>query len=42
MSKALPHISRRRALEGSAATLVVLGLLLWWLLPLDDGRPGAA
>ncbi|MFH8732970.1 TAXI family TRAP transporter solute-binding subunit [Streptomyces sp. NPDC017964] len=42
MHKALPRVSRRRALEGSAAALVVLGLLLWWLLPLDDGAPGGS
>ncbi|MGX1674350.1 TAXI family TRAP transporter solute-binding subunit [Streptomyces sp. NPDC055400] len=42
MLKALPRVSRRRALEGSAAALVVLGLLLWWLLPLDDGTPGGS
>lgn len=39
MSKALTRISRRRALQGSAAGLVTLGLLLWWLLPLGDEPP---
>ncbi|RVU16075.1 TAXI family TRAP transporter solute-binding subunit [Streptomyces antnestii] len=42
MSQALPRVSRRRALEGSAAALVVLGLLAWWLLPLDDPAPGGS
>ncbi|MDO0911229.1 TAXI family TRAP transporter solute-binding subunit [Streptomyces sp. DT2A-34] len=39
MSKALSRISRRRALEGSAAGFVALGLLLWWLLPLGEEPP---
>lgn len=39
MSKAFTRISRRRALQGSAAGLVTLGLLLWWLLPLGDEPP---
>ncbi|MEU1147672.1 TAXI family TRAP transporter solute-binding subunit [Streptomyces sp. NPDC005863] len=39
MLKALPHIGRRRALQGSVAALVVLGLLLWWLLPVDEDAP---
>ena len=34
MSTALSRISRRRALQGGAAGLVTLGLLLWWVLPL--------
>ncbi|KAA0922228.1 TAXI family TRAP transporter solute-binding subunit [Streptomyces apricus] len=38
--EALPRIGRRRALQGSAAVLVVLGLLLWWLLPLGESSPG--
>ncbi|OAH14701.1 TAXI family TRAP transporter solute-binding subunit [Streptomyces jeddahensis] len=36
----LPHIGRRRALSGAAAAFVSLGLLLWWLLPLDEDAPG--
>lgn len=40
MSQALPRISRRRALQGSAAALVVFGLLVWWLLPLEESAPG--
>ncbi|SFF92035.1 TAXI family TRAP transporter solute-binding subunit [Streptomyces mirabilis] len=36
----LPRIDRRRALFGSAAALVVFGLLLWWLLPLGEESPG--
>ncbi|QDQ14070.1 TAXI family TRAP transporter solute-binding subunit [Streptomyces spectabilis] len=39
MFAALPHLTRRRALQGSAAGLVVFGLLLWWLLPVRDGSP---
>ncbi|MEV0255547.1 TAXI family TRAP transporter solute-binding subunit [Streptomyces sp. NPDC050732] len=39
MLKALPHISRRRALQGSAAALVVFGLLLWWLVPMGEDSP---
>lgn len=39
MSKALTRISRRRALQGAAAGLVTLGLLLWWLLPLGEESP---
>ncbi len=40
MPLTLPRISRRRALEGAAAGLVVFGLLLWWLLPFGDDAPG--
>ncbi|MER7937492.1 TAXI family TRAP transporter solute-binding subunit [Streptomyces sp. NPDC093272] len=39
MSKVLPRIGRRRALQGSAAAVVAFGLLLWWLLPLGDAPP---
>lgn len=39
MLQALPHISRRRALQGAAAALVVFGLLMWWLVPVDDDSP---
>ncbi|MER6689854.1 TAXI family TRAP transporter solute-binding subunit [Streptomyces minutiscleroticus] len=39
MSKALLPVGRRRALWGSAAGLVVLGLLAWWLLPLGESSP---
>ncbi|MEU9978223.1 TAXI family TRAP transporter solute-binding subunit [Streptomyces sp. NPDC051014] len=39
MSKVLPRIGRRRALQGSAAAVVAFGLLLWWLLPLGDTPP---
>ena len=40
MFQALPHIGRRRALFGSTAAFAVLGLLLWWLLPLGEESPG--
>lgn len=33
MVQVLPRVRGRRALFGSAATLVVLGLLAWWLWP---------
>jgi uncharacterized protein len=39
MSKVFPRIGRRRALQGAAAGVVVLGLLLWWLLPLGEKPP---
>ncbi|MGW9032324.1 TAXI family TRAP transporter solute-binding subunit [Streptomyces sp. NPDC055722] len=35
----LPRIGRRRALLGSAASLAVVGLLLWWLLPIGEESP---
>ncbi|WP_405822862.1 TAXI family TRAP transporter solute-binding subunit [Streptomyces sp. NBC_01390] len=34
------RIRRRHALMGSAAGFVAFGLLLWWLLPLDEAPPG--
>ncbi|MFE9098196.1 TAXI family TRAP transporter solute-binding subunit [Streptomyces sp. NPDC007264] len=39
MVQALLRTGRRRALLGSAAACAVVGLLLWWLLPLDEGSP---
>ncbi|MGW0814655.1 TAXI family TRAP transporter solute-binding subunit [Streptomyces viridiviolaceus] len=39
MSKLFSRIGRRRALEGTGAGVVVLGLLLWWLLPLGEEPP---
>ncbi|POX46736.1 TAXI family TRAP transporter solute-binding subunit [Streptomyces sp. Ru72] len=39
MLQALPRIGRRRALLGSAAVCAVLGLLLWWLLPIGEESP---
>jgi TRAP transporter TAXI family solute receptor len=39
MLSAPSRISRGRALQGSAAVLVVLGLLLWWLLPIGAPSP---
>ncbi|MEU0088745.1 TAXI family TRAP transporter solute-binding subunit [Streptomyces sp. NPDC006274] len=35
----LSRLGRRRALRGAAAALVILGLLLWWLLPLGQTSP---
>ncbi|MBV1942267.1 TAXI family TRAP transporter solute-binding subunit [Streptomyces sp. BV286] len=40
MFQAIPSIGRRRALQGSAAAFVAFGLLLWWLLPLEESSPG--
>ncbi|TQJ90461.1 TAXI family TRAP transporter solute-binding subunit [Streptomyces sp. SLBN-31] len=39
MSNVFHRIGRRRAVQGAAAGLVVLGLLLWWLLPLGEDPP---
>lgn len=39
MLPALSRIGRRRSLRAGAALAVVLGLLLWWLLPLGDPAP---
>ncbi|GGJ05669.1 TAXI family TRAP transporter solute-binding subunit [Streptomyces brasiliensis] len=39
MSKVISRISSRRALQGTAAGVVALGLLLWWLLPLGEEPP---
>ncbi|MFE7570378.1 TAXI family TRAP transporter solute-binding subunit [Streptomyces sp. NPDC057539] len=33
------RIGRGRALQGAAAVLVLLGLLLWWLLPIGTSAP---
>ncbi|MEV8552953.1 TAXI family TRAP transporter solute-binding subunit [Streptomyces glaucescens] len=40
MSKLLPRIGRRRALQSATVGVVALGLLLWWLLPLEEEPPG--
>lgn len=42
MFQASPRLSRSRALQGSAAAFVVLGLLLWWLLPVGEDAPSGA
>ncbi|CAL9549183.1 hypothetical protein SUDANB58_04410 [Streptomyces sp. enrichment culture] len=39
MSTLLRRIGGRRALRGAVAGAVVLGLLLWWLLPLGEEPP---
>ncbi|MFH8792097.1 TAXI family TRAP transporter solute-binding subunit [Streptomyces sp. NPDC017941] len=39
MLAAMPPLSRRRALQVSAAAFVVCGLLLWWLLPVGGSSP---
>ncbi|MFF9127626.1 TAXI family TRAP transporter solute-binding subunit [Streptomyces sp. NPDC014889] len=39
MSTLFRRIGRRRGLQGTAAGVVVLGLLLWWLLPLGEAPP---
>ena len=39
MLPALSRIGRRHALRAGAALAVLLGMLLWWLLPLGDPAP---
>ncbi|GLX54070.1 hypothetical protein Shyhy01_70190 [Streptomyces hygroscopicus subsp. hygroscopicus] len=39
MSKLFPRVAGRRALPAAAAGVLVLGLLLWWLLPLGEKPP---
>ncbi|MFE5094927.1 TAXI family TRAP transporter solute-binding subunit [Streptomyces sp. NPDC056638] len=39
MLQALSRIGRRRTLQACAALAAVLGLLLWWLLPLGEPAP---
>ncbi|OIJ96934.1 hypothetical protein BIV25_16515 [Streptomyces sp. MUSC 14] len=39
MPKLFPRLGRRRALPVAAAGAVLLGLLLWWLLPLGEKPP---
>ncbi|MFI5770819.1 TAXI family TRAP transporter solute-binding subunit [Streptomyces sp. NPDC051658] len=39
MLQALSRIGRRRVLQACVAVAVVLGLLLWWLLPLGQPAP---
>nr|WSZ98857.1 TAXI family TRAP transporter solute-binding subunit [Streptomyces sp. NBC_00857] len=36
------RIGRRRALQGAAALLVVLGLLVWWLAPFGETSPSGS
>ncbi|MCL7381166.1 TAXI family TRAP transporter solute-binding subunit [Streptomyces sp. 35G-GA-8] len=36
------RIGRGRALQGAAAVLVLLGLLLWWLLPIGTSAPAGS
>ncbi|MEU0988311.1 TAXI family TRAP transporter solute-binding subunit [Streptomyces sp. NPDC005953] len=38
MFQAMSHISRR-AFQATTAVLVLLGLLLWWLLPIGEASP---
>lgn len=42
MFHALTRTGRRRALQGGAAGAVVLGLLLWWVLPLGEPSPSGS
>ncbi|MGW1979069.1 TAXI family TRAP transporter solute-binding subunit [Streptomyces sp. NPDC001889] len=42
MFQAMSRSSRRRALQVSAAGLTLLGLLLWWLLPMGDPGPSGS
>ncbi|MCW8218281.1 TAXI family TRAP transporter solute-binding subunit [Streptomyces halstedii] len=39
MPHALSRFARRRAFQGGAAAVVVLGLLVWWVLPLGKPEP---
>jgi TRAP transporter TAXI family solute receptor len=39
MSKLFPRTGRRRLLQSAAVGVVALGLLLWWLLPLEEEPP---
>ncbi|GGV78502.1 MULTISPECIES: TAXI family TRAP transporter solute-binding subunit [Streptomyces] len=40
MSTVFRSIGRRRGMQAAAVGAVVLGLLLWWLLPLGEDPPG--
>lgn len=42
MLHALSRFGRRRALRGGAAAAVVLGLLLWWVLPIGEDEPSGS
>ncbi|MFB9462501.1 TAXI family TRAP transporter solute-binding subunit [Streptomyces cinereospinus] len=42
MSRTFPRGGARRALQGAAAGVVALGLLLWWLLPLGEEPPSGS
>ncbi|GGT09452.1 TAXI family TRAP transporter solute-binding subunit [Streptomyces chromofuscus] len=42
MPRTFPRIGTRRALQGTAAGVVALGLLLWWLLPLGEEPPSGS
>ncbi|MFF5900085.1 TAXI family TRAP transporter solute-binding subunit [Streptomyces argenteolus] len=42
MLHALSRFGRRRTLRGGAAFAVVLGLLLWWVLPIGDAEPSGS
>lgn len=42
MLHALSRSGRRRTLQGGVATVVVLGLLLWWMLPAGEEEPSGS
>lgn len=42
MPHALSRFGRRRTLQGGAAVAVVLGLLLWWVLPIGEEEPSGS
>ncbi|MFC8229320.1 TAXI family TRAP transporter solute-binding subunit [Streptomyces sp. NPDC057287] len=42
MLHALSRFGRRRTLQGGVAATVVLGLLLWWVLPIGDEEPSGS
>ncbi|MFC9944808.1 TAXI family TRAP transporter solute-binding subunit [Streptomyces pratensis] len=42
MQHALSRFGRRRTLQGGVAAVVVLGLLLWWVLPIGEEEPSGS
>lgn len=42
MFPAVSRMSRNRAVQGGAAVLVVLGVLVWWLVPIREASPSGS
>ncbi|MFH9617798.1 TAXI family TRAP transporter solute-binding subunit [Streptomyces pratensis] len=42
MQHALSRFGRRRTVQGGVAAVVVLGLLLWWVLPIGEEEPSGS
>ncbi|KIF67535.1 hypothetical protein HY68_01085 [Streptomyces sp. AcH 505] len=42
MFTAVSRMSRNRAVQGGAAVLVVLGVLVWWLVPIRESSPSGS